>query len=29
LAWPEVFVFFKHEETAGGPRLAERFANLF
>jgi len=27
--WQEVFVFFKHEETAGGPQLAERFAALF
>ena len=27
--WQEVFVFFKHEETAGGPELADRFAGLF
>ena len=27
--WDEVFVFFKHEETAGGPELASRFAELF
>ncbi len=29
LPWQEAFVFFKHEETAGGPQLAERFAGLF
>ena len=27
--WTEAFVFFKHEETAGGPELADRFAELF
>ena len=27
--WEEAFVFFKHEETAGGPELADRFAGLF
>ena len=27
--WREAFVFFKHEETAGGPELADRFAGLF
>jgi uncharacterized protein YecE (DUF72 family) len=27
--WRQVFVFFKHEETAGGPELANRFATLF
>lgn len=27
--WQETFVFFKHEETAGGPELAQRFAGLF
>ena len=27
--WSEVFVFFKHEETAGGPELASRFSELF
>lgn len=26
--WREAFVFFKHEETANGPRLAQRFINL-
>ena len=26
--WSELFVFFKHEETAGGPELAERFTEL-
>ena len=26
--WEEAFVFFKHEETAGGPDLADRFASL-
>ena len=26
--WRELFVFFKHEETAGGPELAERFGEL-
>ena len=26
--WREAFVFFKHEETAGGPELADRFAGL-
>ena len=26
--WSEVFVFFKHEETAGGPELARRFSEL-
>jgi uncharacterized protein YecE (DUF72 family) len=27
--WQDAFVFFKHEETAGGPELAQRFADLF
>ena len=27
--WDEAFVFFKHEETAGGPDLADRFAERF
>ncbi|MGH7445314.1 MAG: DUF72 domain-containing protein [Longimicrobiales bacterium] len=27
--WEEVFVFFKHEDEATGPRLAARFAELF
>ena len=27
--WEDAFVFFKHEETAGGPALADRFAELF
>lgn len=27
--WQEVFVFFKHEDEATGPRLAARFAELF
>ena len=27
--WSEAFVFFKHEETAGGPDLADRFTGLF
>jgi uncharacterized protein YecE (DUF72 family) len=27
--WCEVFVFFKHEDTGTGPRLAARFAELF
>lgn len=27
--WREAHVFFKHEETASGPRLAARFAELF
>lgn len=26
--WDDVFVFFKHEETATGPRLAKRLAEL-
>jgi uncharacterized protein YecE (DUF72 family) len=28
-AWGEAFVFFKHEESGEGPKLAERFAGLF
>ena len=28
-SWTETFVFFKHEETASGPRLAGRFRELF
>ena len=27
--WREVFVFFKHEETAGGPDLAQSFSRAF
>ena len=27
--WDEVFVFFKHEDEATGPRLAARFAEMF
>ena len=27
--WSEAFVFFKHEDTGTGPRLARRFADLF
>ena len=27
--WSEAFVFFKHEETGSGPRLARRFRELF
>ncbi len=27
--WNEALVFFKHEETAGGPQLADRFAEVF
>ena len=27
--WTEAFVFFKHEESGEGPRLAQRFATLF
>jgi uncharacterized protein YecE (DUF72 family) len=27
--WEEVFVFFKHEDEATGPRLAARFAGMF
>jgi uncharacterized protein YecE (DUF72 family) len=27
-AWHDVFVFFKHEETASGPRLAQRLTEL-
>lgn len=27
--WSEVFVFFKHEDSGTGPRLAARFAELF
>jgi uncharacterized protein YecE (DUF72 family) len=27
--WNEAYVFFKHEDEATGPRLAERFAQLF
>ena len=27
--WSEVFVFFKHEDTGTGPRLARRFEELF
>ncbi len=27
--WQEAYVFFKHEETAGGPELADRFRALF
>ena len=26
--WREVFVFFKHEEKATGPKLAKRFLEL-
>jgi uncharacterized protein YecE (DUF72 family) len=26
--WPDVFVFFKHEDQANGPRLAQRFLKL-
>jgi uncharacterized protein YecE (DUF72 family) len=28
-SWGEVFVFFKHEDEATGPKLAARFADLF
>jgi len=27
--WTEAFVFFKHEESGEGPKLAQRFATLF
>lgn len=27
--WTDAFVFFKHEDTGSGPRLARRFAELF
>ncbi len=27
--WSEAFVFFKHEESGEGPKLAQRFATLF
>jgi uncharacterized protein YecE (DUF72 family) len=27
--WTEAFVFFKHEESGEGPKLAQRFASLF
>jgi uncharacterized protein YecE (DUF72 family) len=26
--WQDVFVFFKHEDEANGPRLAQRFLEL-
>jgi uncharacterized protein YecE (DUF72 family) len=26
--WKEVYVFFKHEDVAAGPKLAERFLEL-
>jgi uncharacterized protein YecE (DUF72 family) len=28
-SWREVFVFFKHEESGAGPRLAEKMRSLF
>ena len=28
-SWTEAFVFFKHEESGEGPKLAQRFATLF
>lgn len=27
--WDEAFVFFKHEDAGAGPKLAERFRNIF
>jgi uncharacterized protein YecE (DUF72 family) len=27
-AWSDVFVYFKHEDTANGPRLAQRMLDL-
>jgi uncharacterized protein YecE (DUF72 family) len=27
-AWDETYVFFKHEETASGPKYASRFLEL-